>query len=179
MTGWQAREGRPRGFSAATWFSPERWSPYDLIVAAIWVVVAASVFVPWFKADVRVRNSEVRGFLIRPPGTLAGLTAHPFLWAVFGLALLQFAMLALRYGPDRPRLTRPVCRQALVVLAALTAVVALAAFVLKPGPWYAAGPVPPPFYLVITWDYGAIAALGGSLISLAISIAVIRDPTMR
>ena len=55
----------------------------------------------------------------------------------------------------------------------------VAAFVLKPGPWYAAGPVPPPFYLVIIWDYGAIAALGGTLISLAISIAVIRDPTMR
>jgi hypothetical protein len=142
-------------------------------------VVAISVFVPWFKADVRVRNSEIRGFLIRPPGTLTGIAAHQFLWAVFGLALLQFAMLALRYGPDRPRLTRPVYRQAMVVLAALTGVMALAAFALKPGPWYAAGPVPPPFYLVITWDYGAIAALGGAFISLAISIAVIQDPGMR
>jgi hypothetical protein len=177
VTGWQARDGRPRG--AATWFSPERWSPYDLIVAAICVVVAVSVFIPWFKADVRIRNSQIRGFLIHPPGTLAGLTAHPFLWAVFGLALLQFAVLALRYRPDRPRLTRPVYRQAVAVLAALTAAVVVAAFVLKPRPWYNAGPVPPPFHLVIIWDYGAIAALGGTLIALAISIAVIRDPAMR
>ena len=141
-------------------------------------MVAISVFVPWFKADVRIRNSQIRGFLIRPPGTLAGIAAHQFLWAVFGLALLQFAMLALRYGPDRPRLARPVYRQALVVLSALTGVIVLAAFVVKPGPWYGGSP-PPPFYLVITWDYGAIAALGGALVSLAISIAVVRDPTMR
>lgn len=165
---------------AATWFSPERWSTYDLLVAVISLVVAISVFVPWFRADVRIRTSAVRGFLIQPPGTLTGIASHQFLWAAFGLALVQFAVLALRYVPDRPGLTLPAYRQVLIALSALMAIIALAAFVMKPAPWFDLGnPIPPPFYLVITWAYGALAALGGAIISLAIVIAALRDPQMR
>src|SRR5215813_7605814 len=99
---WPQRDRRARlRFLAATWFSPSRWSPSDMLIAVAALVLAVSVFVPWFKAVLRIRGSDVTGFLINPPGNRTGIAAHEFLWLVFGLAMLQVVVLAACYVPGR------------------------------------------------------------------------------
>lgn len=69
MTRWPPRGRRARAASAAAaWFSPRRWSKNDMIIAVAAVVLVISLFVPWFKATVRIRGSSVSGFLIEPRG---------------------------------------------------------------------------------------------------------------
>ena len=52
-----------------------------MIIALAAVVLAVSLFVPWFKATVRIRGSGVSGFLIDPPVTVSGMAVHGYLWA--------------------------------------------------------------------------------------------------
>jgi hypothetical protein len=74
LTSWAPRDRRARSFSdLGTWFAPERWSPYDAIVALLSLVVAFSVFAPWFKATVRIKGTSVSGSLIEPRGTASGI----------------------------------------------------------------------------------------------------------
>jgi hypothetical protein len=99
LTGRAPGGGRARpGFSVATWFSPQRWSQYDMIIAVSALALAVSPFVPWFKATVRIKGSSVTGFVMDPPPE-SGLAVHHYLWTVFALALLEFAVLAGRYVP--------------------------------------------------------------------------------
>ena len=108
MTRWSPRERRARIVAAAAaWFNPERWSRYDLIIAVSALVLAVSSLMPWYRATVRGRFAPVSGFLIQPRGTVSGLAAHAYLWAVFALALLEFVVLAARYAPGAMRSPRP------------------------------------------------------------------------
>jgi hypothetical protein len=146
-----------------------------MLVAVAALVLAVSVFLPWFKAIVKIKGSSVTGFLIDPPGTVSGIKVHGLLWAVFGLALLQFVVLAVRYAPVRRALKLPGYRQLLVVTSALSSVAVIVAFAMKPAPWYGTNELGGGFYVVIGWDYGSIAAISAAIVSLAIAISAIRD----
>jgi hypothetical protein len=172
LTYWPPRDRQPRAL--ATWFSPSRWSANDFIIALAALVLAVSVFVPWFQATVKTRDPEVSGVLIQPPGTATGIGVHGFLWAAFGLALLQFAVLAARYFPGRP-VRLPAHRQFLLVTSALSFIAIGVGVVIKPSAWFGTIDLGPGLSLVIGWTYGAVVALGAALISLGMAVAAVRD----
>ncbi len=150
-----------------------------MIIAMAAVVLAVSLFVPWFKATVRIRGSGVSGFLIDPPGTVSGMAVHGYLWAVFALALLQLVVLAARYAPHRAAATLPGYRQLLVVTSGLSGLAVLVAFVAKPGTWYGGNELGEGFYIVVGWSYGGVVALAAAIVSLGTAIAAIRDRPAR
>lgn len=177
MKRWPRRGSRSaRILSAlATWFRPERWSAGDMLIAVAALILAISVFVPWFKASIMINGRPVNAYLIDPPGTVSGITVHRFLWAVFGMALLQFVVLAARYAPVRRVVRLPGYRQFLIVLSALSLVGVLVAFAMKPGPWYGSTDLGGGFTAVVGWSWGAIVAVSAALVSLGLAIAAIRD----
>jgi hypothetical protein len=77
VTRWPPRGRRARVRAAVTsaWFSLRRWPANELLIAAAGLVLAVSVFVPWFKATVKFKNSSAYGFLIDPPGNVSGIAA--------------------------------------------------------------------------------------------------------
>jgi hypothetical protein len=179
LTRWPTRDQRARVASAtAAWFNPQRWSPNDLIIAIAALVLVVSLFVPWFKATVRIRGASLSGFLISPRGTASGIAVHGYLWAVFALALLQLVVLAARYAPDRRAFTLPGYRQLLVVTSGLSCVAVVVAFVMKPGTWHGGNQLGGGLYIVVGVTYGAIVALGAAIVSLGFAVAAIRDQSV-
>jgi hypothetical protein len=182
LTSWLPRGRRARALAfAETWFSPDRWSPYDAIVALAAVALAVSVFLPWFKAAVRLSgpSGSVSGTLILPTGTVDGIALHWYLWAAFAVAVLQFGVLAARYVPGRPALRLPRYQPLMIVASGLSCVLVLAGMVRKPAPWFGNIAVGDGLSLAIEWDYGALVALGAAVISLAVAIAAVRDDPRR
>jgi hypothetical protein len=178
LTSWPSRDRRARALAfAETWFSPSRWSPYDAIVALAAVALAVSVFLPWFKAGVRLSGPDgpISGTLILPTGTVGGTALHSYLWAAFALAVLQFTVLAARYVPGRPALRLPRYQTLMIVASGLSCVLVLAGMARKPAPWFGNIAVGDGLSLAIEWDYGALVALGAAVISLAAAIAAVRD----
>lgn len=137
-----------------------------MIVAVAALVLSVSVFVPWFKATVRVRGSAVSGFLIEPKGTLSGIAVHGYLWVAFALALLQFMVLAVRHVPARRTVTLPGSRQLVALAAGLSCVAVLTAVVMKPATWQGGNELGEGFYIVVGWTYGAVVALAAAIVSL-------------
>jgi hypothetical protein len=180
LTRWSPGERRARIVAAAAaWFNPERWSPYDLIIAVSALVLAVSSLMPWYRATVRGRFAPVSGFLIQPRGTVRGLAAHAYLWAVFALALLEFVVLAARYAPGRHAFTPPGYRLILTITSGLIFIAVLVAFVTKPSPWYGRIEMGGALYVVVGWTYGAVVALAAGLVSLGIAISALRDDSAR
>ena len=165
--------GDPRWYRA--WFSPERWSQYDIIIAVCALALAASPFVPWYKATVRIKDSAITGFVMDPPAPKSGLVVHHYLWAVFALGLLEFAVLAGRYVPGRRAFTVPGYRQFLVALSAVCFAVVLVACAMRPSTWNNLAGLPPNFSITVGWDYGAVVALGAAIVAAGIGIAAIRE----
>jgi hypothetical protein len=158
-----------------TWFSPARWSANDKIIAVAALVLAVSVFVPWFRASVRIRGAAINGSLIQPQGTVSGIAVHGYLWAVFGLALLEFAVLAARYIP-RPRSFRvPRYRELLVAASAVSCFAVLVAALMKPNPWDGGNDLGGGFYIVVTWAYGAFIGASAAIVALGIAVSAVRD----
>ena len=176
MTSWPRRHRRARAASSVgTWFSPARWPTSDKIAALAGLVLAVSLFVPWFRAAVRIRTApSLNGFLINPQGSVSGIALHRYLWAVFALALLQIAVLAVRYAPSRTTATLPGYKQFLVLISGLTCVGVLVAAVMKPAMWNGLQ-LGDGFYIVVSWSYGAVIALSAALVSFGIALAAIRD----
>lgn len=176
MTYWPPRDRSTRlGHVLGSWFDPDRWEKSDLIIAAAAVALGISLFMPWFKATGEVGGGQATGVVIQPPGTVSGIGVHEYLWAVFGLALAEFAVLAARYFPGRRAFRLPGYRQFLVVTSGISCIVVIVASVVKPGPWFGTFVLGDGFSLVIGWDYGALVALGAAVVSLGIAVAVIRD----
>lgn len=153
-----------------------------MLSAVAGLVLAISIFVPWFKASIMIMGKPVNAYLIDPPGSVSGIAVHSFLWAVFGLGLLQFVVLALRYAPFRRALRLRGDRQLLIGLSGLSCIGVLVAFAMKPDPWwggtYVGGGVTDMgggFTAVVGWNFGAIVGVGAALISLGLAIAAIRD----
>jgi hypothetical protein len=157
------------------WFNPERWSQYDLAIAVASIVLAVSLFTPWFRAIVHLRNYAATGFLIRPTGTQNGVTAHSYLWVVLALAIAQFVVLAARYVPRGRGYTLPGYRRLLIALSSLSAIAVAVAFVTKPHAWYGHLIFPPFMSVAVGWGYGAAVAIGAAIISLGFAIAAVRD----
>ena len=180
MTSWPAHSRRERAFSLISeWFSPRRWSQNDVIIGLAAVLVAVAMFLPWFRAIVRIRNSNITGFLFQPPGTVNGLAAHAYLWVAVALALLQVIILAAHYAPRQPRLTWSGYRYLLVTASGLSAVTVLAAVLTKPAPWYGNVSLGGLLYVTVGWSYGGMVALAAAIISTAIGIASIQDHSRR
>jgi hypothetical protein len=177
LSEWSPRERRARiGRTAAAWFNPERWSHYDLIIAVSALVLVVSSFMPWYKATVRGRFAPVTGFLMQPRGTVSGLAVHAWLWVVFGLAALEFVVLAARYAPGRHAFALPGYRWVLAITSGLVFIAVLMAFVAKPSPWYGRIEMGGAFYVFVGWTYGAVVALAAAIVSLGIAISALRDP---
>jgi len=180
MTRWPSRNWRARVETVvAARFSPQLWSLNDQIVAVAAAALAISVFLPWYKAVVRIRNTTLSGFLIQPRGTASGITVHEYLWAVVGLALLQFLVLVARYARGHQPWTIPGYGVLLLVTSAISFALALIAFALKPSTWYGGNVLGGGLYISISQDYGAIVAVIAGLASFIVAWTVLRDPAAR
>ena len=176
MTSWLRHKRRSRVASAVgTRFSPRRWPADEQIIAIAAVVLAVTPFTPWFKAALRTPDPNVSGALIDPPGTVSGIGAHQYLWGVLALALLQFGIIAVRYGPVRRVARVPGYRWLLVVTSGLSLIVVGVGCAVKPGPWFGNIQFPPPLWIEIQWDVGALVALGAALVATGVAIAALRD----
>ena len=179
LTGWSARAARRRAAEAiATWFSPARWAFDDIVTAIAALVLAVSAFFPWFQATVQIMRTSEQGQLISPKGTISGVALHHYLWAVVGLALLQFAVLAAHYLPGRRAVTLPGYRQFLIVASGLNCAVVVGSVAVKPDNWRGVK-MYPPFHLVVGWGYGAAVALVAALGALVAAIVAYRDRASR
>jgi len=146
MSSWPSGSRRARASAiAATWFSPERWSVYDGLLVLAGLVLAESPAV------------------------------HEYLWALFGLGLLNLVLLFLHNAPERRAVTPPGFRVILIVTFALAGVIAVVAFVMKPHAWPGHLVFPPPFTFIIGWSYGAIAAVCAALLATGVAVAAARN----
>jgi len=68
--------------AAREWFSPQRWSVNDALMAVAAIVLGGSVLGPWFRATVKFKTAPLVGSLIEPKGSESGIEAHRFLLAV-------------------------------------------------------------------------------------------------
>jgi hypothetical protein len=160
---------------AGTWFSPARWSRNDVVVAVAAVAMAVSVFLPWFTATFKFGGgAPITGYLLNVPGTASGVSFHQYLWAVFALALLQVAVLAARYIPNRRGFALPRYRQFLAVTSGLSFAVALVASFMKPTASNSGE-----FTVVVGWSYAPVLAMGAAIVSLGIAIASIREQPVK
>jgi hypothetical protein len=166
---WLPLDQPQERFSFAAWFRLSRWSTYDIMLALVALLLAGSVFAPWFQADVRVNgvNGEtLNGILVSPKPTETGLAAHGFLWALVWLAVVQLALLAAHYVPGRFALSPPGFHRFLIAISALSLPITLVACSLKPDSWRHVGPFPPNFHLTVGWAYGAGLALGSGVVAV-------------
>jgi hypothetical protein len=146
-----------------------------LAVAAVLTIVAPHW--PWYVAT----QTPPGGNLMAPEGTAAGLPAHPALWAVTGLAVVQLVLLLARHARGG-RLRVPGDRAWLFWVSVLVCFLVAADADYLPDSWYSAlniagesGPlVWPRWYLwipdakiTLTWSYGAAVAVAAALTSLA------------
>jgi hypothetical protein len=169
--------GGPRSRFAAllrAWFNPARWPTADKIVALAGPVLAVAVFLPWFKATIRFTTSETTGYLMDPPGTVTGYTAHGYLLLPLAVALVESAVIAARYFPSRRAPRLPFHRYFLVVASAAVFLVVAAAAVLRPPAWYGTLQMPSVMYITIDWTYGAMVAVAAALIALGVAVAALR-----
>ena len=166
-----------------TW--PTRSFDTLLAIAAVLTIVAPHW--PWYVAT----QTPPGGNPIAPEGSATGLPAHPTLWAVTGLAVVQLALLLARHARGG-RLRVPGDRAWLVwVSVVLCFLVVVDADYLPPS-WYfylniagESGPViwprwdwvmPADAAITLTWSYGAGVASAAALTSL---IAAVVSPGPR
>jgi hypothetical protein len=150
----------------------------DIVTAFAALVLAVSVFFPWFQATVQIMRTSEQGQLMSPKGTISGVELHQYLWAVVGLALLQFAILAAHYLPGRRGFTLPGYRQFLIITSGLNCAVVLASIAVKPDYWRGVK-MYPPFHLVVGWGYGAAVALVAAIGTLGAAIVAYRERAAR
>jgi hypothetical protein len=153
----------------------------DFVVAVAAVLTIMASRWPWFRAT--LTPADMMGLVPAPSGAATGVYAHPSLWAAVGVAAAQIALLAARYYP-RGRLRVPGDGVLLVVGSSMVCLLVTADVLLVPGPWaQIMTPVGVPFpwqgvpypldgaTLVMTWSYGAVAAIAAATASLAAAIA--------
>jgi hypothetical protein len=153
----------------------------DVVVAVAAVLTIVASRWPWFQAT--LTPADMAGLEPAPSGAATGVYAHPSLWAAVGLAAAQIGLLAARCYP-RGRLWVPGDGVLLVVVSSMVCFLVTADVLLVPGPWaQIMTPVGVPFpwegvrypldgaTLVMTWSYGATAAIAAALASLAAAIA--------
>ena len=160
-----------------TWFNFARWTAADGFIALTGVVLAVAVFLPWFKAQVTIQSADgtVTGILLDPPGYMGGLTAHRYLLVPLAVGLLQSAVIAARYFPNRKAPRLPFHPYFLVAASAVDFLVVVAGALLKPPAWYGKLNMPPNFHVSIDWTYGTLVAGGAAVLALGIAVAALRS----
>jgi hypothetical protein len=163
--------------AASEWFSPQRWSVNDALMAVAALVLAGSVLGPWFRATVKLRTSPLAGTLIEPKGSESGIEAHSFLLAVGALALVQIAVLIAQNAPERHAVPIAGYHRFLAFISALICVGVMAGFLWRPTTWpgISQRELGPLFQLVIGWGFGSVAALAAAFVSLGIAVTAVRD----
>ena len=167
----------------------------DVVVAVAAVLTIVASRLPWFQATLVPPDPDHQ--VVAPRGALAGIYAHPSLWAAVGLAAVQIALLAARYYPGR-RLRVPGDGIVLALGSGLVCLLVTADTLIIPGPWvdilsrYGTWAIPVPWEgkpypldgttLYMTWRYGATVAIAAAFVALAaaiISLVVARARTPR
>ena len=150
-----------------------------LAVAAVLTIVAPHW--PWYVAT----QTPPAGNPIAPEGTAPGLPAHPTLWAVAGLAVVQLALLLARHARGG-RLRVPGDRAWLVWVSVVVCFLVVVDADYLPPSWYfylnivgESGPViwprwdwvtPADATITLTWSYGAGVAVAAALTSLIAAV---------
>jgi hypothetical protein len=167
--------------AAREWFSPQRWSVNDALMAVAAIVLGGSVLGPWFRATVKFKTAPLVGSLIEPKGSESGIEAHRFLLAVGALALVELAVLIAHNAPDRHAVPIAGYHRLLAFISALICVGVMVGFLWRPTTWpgISQRELGPFFQLVIGWGFGSVAALGAAFVSLGIAVSAVRDRSPR
>jgi hypothetical protein len=170
---WLPLDPPQERFSFAAWFRLSRWSTYDIMIALAALLLAGSVFAPWFQAGVRIdgaNGQSLNGLLLSPKPTETGLAAHGFLWALVGLGVVQLALLAAHYVPGSFGFSPPGFHRLLIAISALSLPITLVACSLKPDTWGNVGRFPPNFHLTVGWTYGVGLALASGIVAVIMAV---------
>lgn len=127
---------------------PAPWSASDGVSAVSAVVVAVSLFLPWYGVAI--------GFV---GVTASGLSVHSYLWVAFALCILQLLALLVASRQPEPPSRVPVRRDALAAECSLLALALVVAAFLAKGS-AASG-----------WHYGAFVALSAAAVGAVVKLA--------
>jgi hypothetical protein len=169
-----------------------RWltRSFDTLLGIAAVLTILAPHWPWYVAT----QTPWDGNPMAPEGTATGLPAHPTLWAVTGLAVVQLVLLLARHaGGGRLRL--PGDRAWLVWVSVLICFLVVADADYMPPSWYfdinIAGESPRPLIwprwdlwipgatITLTWSYGAVVAVSAALTSLIAAFVSPGPPARR
>jgi hypothetical protein len=148
------------------WFSPQRWSVNDALMAVAAIVLGGSVLGPWFRATVKFKTAPLVGSLIEPKGERKRHRG-PSLLAGGGCARAGGACGADRAAPDRHAVPVAGYHRLLAFISVLICVGVMVGFLWRPTTWpgISQRELGPFFQLVIGWGFGSVAALGAALVS--------------
>ena len=154
---------------------------FDALLAIAAVLTIMAPHWPWYVATQTPRS----GNPIAPEGTATGLPAHPTLWVVTGLAVVQLVLLLARHARGG-RLRVPGDRVWLVCGAVVVCFLVVVDADYLPHSWYfylniagESGPViwprwdwvmPADATITLTWSYGAAVAVAAALTSLIAAV---------
>jgi hypothetical protein len=149
-----------------------------IAIAAVLIIVAAHW--PWARATLRPSAPDV----MQSPGQATGLYAHPSLWAVTAMAVLQLGLLFARYYPGS-RLRVPGDGVLLALGSGLACLIIAGDILAMPAPWAGIYAISDnasfPWWsqpelldgttLIMTISYGAPVAAAAALTSLISAVA--------
>jgi hypothetical protein len=154
---------------------------FDALLAVAAVLTIMAPHWPWYVAT----QTPPGGNPIAPEGTATGLPAHPSLWVVTGLAVVQLVLLLARHARGG-RLRVPGDRVWLVCGAVVVCFLVVVDADYLPHSWYfylniagESGPLiwprwdwvmPDGAAITLTWSYGAAVAVAAALTSLIAAI---------
>jgi hypothetical protein len=134
-----------------------RWDRNDSVIGLALVVLAISVFLPWF---------TVTAHIFSPAQTVSdtwnGPRAHGYLWGAFALALIGLVVLMARDAIGRIPGNLPSARQLLVGTSGLALALTVLAIATKPASYATNAPVFQQYFhltVVIGWSYGGFVAV--------------------
>lgn len=154
------------------------WAVGDLLLAGGSVVLAITLFLPWFSASVhfggRFSAGAGGGFSLAGVdgnlhGTADGPRVHGYLWVVLVLVLATLAILVLRPYLAALAASLPSLRQLLLATTGLALLVTLLGFASRPTAGGTAGPLG--ITVSVSWSYGAFLAVLAAAIAFAATFA--------
>jgi hypothetical protein len=153
-----------------------RWDRDDAVIGLALVVLAISVFLPWFSVTEHIRSAAVSR-------SADGPQEHSYLWAVFALALIGLMVLVAPDAIARIPGNLPSAGQLLVGTSGLALALTLLAVATKPAGFterLVIDLLPQAFRITVSvgWSYGgfiAVAAAASALITAFTSAGPLRE----
>jgi len=153
----------------------------DALIALAAVLIITAAHWPWAQAT--LSSTDPYWTEMALSGEATGLRAHPSLWAVTAIAVLQLALLLARYYPGG-RLRVPGDGVVLALGSGLVCLIVAGAMIAMPGPWanifVISDSAAFPWWgrpvlldgatLGLTWSYGAPVAAAAAVTSLISAI---------